>query len=113
MQSITIIAFGFLVLYLLRDARFFLYAAIGLLGVVVFIPSFANRIESWWMRFAHILGRVNSRILLSIIFYVFLIPLALLRRLVTRSSTDRRGVTATNFVSRDHRYTDRDLINTW
>lgn len=112
MHTIAVIALGFLVVYLMRDAKIFLYAAIGLL-VMGCVPSLTHRIESLWMRLAHILGSINSRILLSIIFYLLLTSLALLRRLVMRPLVSKHGESATNFISRDHRYTDRDLINTW
>lgn len=45
----------------------------------------------YWMRFAHVLGWINSRILLTIFFLVVFGPIAIIRLLyrLTRRSSDR------------------------
>ena len=44
----------------------------------------AGRGLAGWLKFADALAVVNSRLLLSVVFYVFLTPLALLYRLFNR-----------------------------
>jgi hypothetical protein len=43
--------------------------------------SFFRSIYRSWMRFAHVLGWVNSRIMLSVLFIIAIGPVAILRRL--------------------------------
>ncbi len=43
-----------------------------------------------WMGLAHVLGWVNSRILLSLVFYCIVTPIALLQRLIGRDALRRR-----------------------
>ena len=42
----------------------------------------AGEVAAAWLKFAEVLGRINSFILLSVVFYVFLTPVALLYRAV-------------------------------
>jgi hypothetical protein len=44
-------------------------------------PSAALAVRAAWMRFAAVLGWVNTRIILGALFFVVLTPIALLRRL--------------------------------
>jgi hypothetical protein len=52
-------------------------------------PRLLDPVERLWMRFAESLGRVNARIILTLIFYLVVTPFGLVRGLV-RGSTDRR-----------------------
>jgi hypothetical protein len=57
-------------------------AAIALLGSA--FPRVLAPVYRVWMRFGKALGYVNSRILLSIIFFLVLTPVALVRRVFNR-----------------------------
>jgi hypothetical protein len=45
----------------------------------------------YWMKFAGVLGHVNARILLSLMFYLVITPYGLISRLVRRNPLRRRG----------------------
>ena len=56
-----------------------------------------------WMRFAHALGYVNSRIILSLTFYGMMTPVGLISRLVGRNPLQRRGAQKeTYWIPRKH-----------
>jgi hypothetical protein len=50
-----------------------------------------------WMRFAQALGYVNSRILLSAMFYLMMTPVGVVSRLVGRNPLRRRGPKQTSY----------------
>jgi hypothetical protein len=80
----------------------------------IFIPAFARAIEWVWFKIALALGWVNSRILLSIVFFLFLMPIAWLSRLFTKDPLALRKVKReTLFATRNHLYTGKDLENIW
>lgn len=82
--------------------------------ICIFIPAAAKAIEWLWFKIALGLGWVNSRILLSIIYFAFLLPIAWLSRLFTKDPLAvKRGTRSTLFVTRDHLYTGKDLENIW
>ena len=66
-------------------------AAAALLLTGLLFPAGARAFHAAWMRIAHALGAINSRIILSAAFYLALAPLGLLTRLFGRDPLDRRG----------------------
>lgn len=83
-------------------------------AVSILIPPAATTIEWLWFRLALALGWVNSRILLSIIYFVFLMPIAWLSRLFTKDPLSlRKGERESLFTTRNHTYTGKDLENIW
>jgi hypothetical protein len=53
-------------------------------------PAAALAVRAAWMRFAGLLGFVNSRIILTIVFFVLLTPIALIRRLLASDPLQTR-----------------------
>jgi hypothetical protein len=62
-----------------------------LLLIGAFSPVASQAFHRAWMGLAHVLGWVNSRILLSVLFYVVLTPIAIVQRLLGRNMLGRRG----------------------
>lgn len=86
--------------------------AIGL--VSIFIPAAAKAIEWAWLKFAMALGWINSRILLSIIYFVFLLPIAWLSRLFTNDPLRLKARDSQSmYTTRNHQYKKEDLENIW
>ncbi len=67
---------------LLTGARWPLWAALGLLATGLFWPRAARVLSDGWSALARVLGRVNTAVVLSLVFVAVLTPLALLRRTV-------------------------------
>lgn len=55
------------------------------------LPPLARRFHLLWMRLAVLLGHINSRILLSLMFYLVFMPYGLVMRLFGRDPLRRRG----------------------
>jgi hypothetical protein len=66
-----------------------LSALLVLMGL--FIPAAARLFHVGWMRLAVALGHVNSRILLTLMFYGVITPYGFVSRLVGRDPLRRRG----------------------
>ena len=54
------------------------------------LPAYLAPVYKYWMRVAHILGWINTRIILSIVFYLVITPIGLLARLFTRDPMARK-----------------------
>ena len=67
----------------------------GLGGALVvaglFVPAAARAFHVAWMRFAVALGHVNSRVLLTLVYYLAVTPYGVVSRLVGRDPLRRRG----------------------
>jgi hypothetical protein len=87
-------------------------AVVGMLSI--FIPLAAKAIEWIWLKLALALGWTNSKILLSIIYFGFLLPIALFSRVFTKDPLTLNGRRASSlFISRNHAYKKEDLNNIW
>ena len=51
-------------------------------------PSAMASIYRWWMRLAEVLGWINTRIILFVIFYLVVTPLGLIMRIIRRPPLD-------------------------
>jgi hypothetical protein len=61
-----------------------------LTSMCLFRASLTLRFYRWWMEFASVLGWINSRVLLSLIYWVVISPLGIAMRLVGQDPLDRR-----------------------
>lgn len=114
-ETILTISIGFLVLFLLKSQEhiWMLYTAltIGVLGL--FWKWFRIQIHLFWFWLADKLGFVMSRLILSILFVLILIPFALLAGLFRKDSMFMKGGQQSYFKSRSHLYSSEDLENPW
>lgn len=86
-----------------------------IVGVLAILSSFAAKWIEWaWLKLALGLGWINSRVLLSLIYFVFLLPIALVSRLFTKDPLFLKGKDAKSlYTTRDHLYKKEDLENIW
>ena len=92
-----------------------------IIGVVsLAVPTVGYYIVWLWYKIAEVLGWVNSRIILSILFFLFLSPLALLYRLfnkdtlqIKKRSLQEKPLEGSMFVDRDHQYETKDFEEVW
>lgn len=82
-----------------RETAVWVFAALSaaLIGCGLFVPAAARAFDGAWMRLAHALGWINSRILLALLFYLVMTPIGLVQRLVGRDTLRRRGSTSTSY----------------
>ncbi len=66
-------------------------AGIALIVVGLLLPTLARRFHILWMSVAAVLGYINSRILLSVMFYGVFTPYGIISRLAGRDPLMRRG----------------------
>lgn len=65
----------------------YLYFAVLILGVLLYtFEGLAKTFVKYWMKLGKLLGDINSRILLSVLFIVVLIPIALLKKISSSKS---------------------------
>ena len=72
-------------------------AGLGFLAGGLFVPTWLEPVRRAWMKRAVILGAVNSRILLTLVFVCLVTPLAMLLRLLgkqpIKTGTFKAGMT--------------------
>ena len=86
-KTVLIISLGFGIIFFFLNFRWALNTAliIGLLGIIS--DRISKLIDFLWMKLAKVLSFIVPNILLSVIFYLFLFPLAILSRVFSNKST--------------------------
>ncbi|MFA7471277.1 MAG: SxtJ family membrane protein [Spirosomataceae bacterium] len=114
-KALLVIVTGMLVFYFIFKKEWLLYIGlfVGLAGV--FVPFLGDLIVKGWYKLAELLGYINSRILLTVIFFLILFPVAVLARLGRGKNMLglRKDPNQTAFTERNHRYVAKDLKNVW
>jgi len=116
LETIAVLAFVSLVLGLFFKLHILHYIALFLLFIGIFLRGLSVRIANIWLKFSAVLGGISTRIVLLVIFFVFLTPIAYLYRMFHGDfiSLKRHGaVGATYWNERCHEYGPKDLENPW
>jgi hypothetical protein len=64
-----------------------------LIGPAVVFPASLRPVHKVWMKLGHVLGWINTRIILGAIFFGVVTPMGLIRRLLRKDSMGRRTKT--------------------
>lgn len=83
-NTILTIVLGFTILYLLTEWKSFIFLSciIGLIGILS--PYLSEKIDWFWWKLSWLLSLIVPNILLSIVFYLFLFPIAILARILSK-----------------------------
>lgn len=113
-KNILVIVVGFWVLGEIFGSNI-LYNIAVIIGILSLISKFFLTKFLWlWQKLIFALGWFNSRILLSVIFFVFLTPISLLYRLFNKDPLKLKKPIKSNYHDRgNHLFSKSDLENPW
>ena len=73
-----------------EDPRWWAVVLAGLLMVPALVfPRSLSWIYKWWMALGHIMGWINTRIILGVVFYLVVTPIGRIRRLLGKDPMGR------------------------
>ena len=113
LEANLVIAIALVVVFLLNGSYLFLYIAIGVGAAGAIFKPIGSIIARLWYSLAELLGGIVSKIILSFVFFIFLLPLALIFRMVKKDPLQLKKPLKGNWKSRDHVYSEKDLEETW
>jgi hypothetical protein len=110
---ILIIVAGLTGLRYLFKIEILLHIALGIAAVSIISSYAAEKIVWVWDKIALILGTINSKILLTVIFYLFLVPIAVISGLFKRKDDLmlKKKPDGSYYKERAHLYQAEDLEN--
>jgi len=86
LKTNSILSLALLICYLVFGGEWLLWLA----GLLILGNAFESRITArmarYWMKFAYYLGYINSRVILSITFFLILTPIAFAYRLFNKDT---------------------------
>lgn len=92
----------------------FILIAMLLLLINMIHPPIYKPLAKIWLGFSNIMGTIMSKVILTIIFVVLVVPVGFLRRLLGKDTLRlkewKKGSNSV-FKIRDHKFTSDDIIN--
>ncbi len=115
LETLAVLAAFLLLLNLLTHRQWLVPAALILLAVGLFVRPLARLLSKGWLGFAGVLGAFNSKLILALVFYLFLTPLAFLYRLFTKNPLQLKNdqVPGSLYIERGHHYSAADFEKMW
>jgi predicted membrane protein len=115
LETLLVLAIATLVFHVVLHIELLIYVALGLLIIGLIFKRLASRITKVWLKLAHSLGTFNSKVLLTIVFYLVLTPIAIVYKLFTKNPLRlKRDVSLESYyVSREHSFSKEDFEKMW
>ena len=112
--TILTITVGFLVAYIITNLDLLLWIAIAVGIVGLISPKAANIINVIWLRLATLLSLIVPNILLTIVFYFLLFPIAVLARVFRKKdSLNLKNNRASLFEVVNRKFDKKSFENPW
>ncbi len=112
-QSILGIVIGFSILYFLFDKSWLIYTSI-IIGLSSLLSArLATYINVCWNYLVKAIGFINSYLLLGLVFFLLLTPIAFLYRLFNKDQLFLKGDRDSYFKERNTLFVPEDLENPW
>jgi hypothetical protein len=91
-----------------------LFPIAGAVGLIGLLSDYLTEKIHWlWMKIAHIMGFVMSKVILSIVFFLYLTPIAFLSKLGRKNILQLKRSDKSYYAERNHQYKKEDLENVW
>ena len=117
LETILVLCVAFVVIYFITKQQHLyllkLCIALGLIGM--FSKYLTSKISWAWLKVGEIIGAVMSKVILSIVFFGFLFPLAILSRIFSgnKNALQLKKTGSSYYFTRNHKYEAKDLKNVW
>jgi polyferredoxin len=103
----------FLIIGLFTNNILFFKMTIPIILITMLIPSLLYPFAILWFGLANFLGFFVSKIVLSIIFIILIVPLGLIRRLFGKDSLQLKQFKVSKksiLINKNHTYTRKDIL---
>jgi hypothetical protein len=113
LETSLVLTTGFLVIYIFTLNYLFIYLALAFGITGIFLKPVAKYLAIAWFKLADVLNFIMSKIILGTLFFVVLVPIALLYRISNNDKLKLKKSDKTNWIERNHDYSSADLENIW
>jgi hypothetical protein len=113
-ETISVLALAALVFHFIWEAKWLIWLAAGLLILTLKPNPLANLIARLWLKLSEHIGNLMSKVILSLVFFLLLTPLAALYRLFNREMIESFFDRTSTSTFRSARVPGRDEFkNPW
>jgi hypothetical protein len=113
-KTILTIVIGFLIVFVVSQWNWALTVSlcVGLIGI--FSTFLSQKIEWLWMQLTKVLSMIVPNIILAVVFYLILFPVAILSRILGKKDTMRlKGGSKTCYIELNKSFSKDDFTYPW
>jgi len=113
LETILVLVLALLTGYYFNKSPYWLVAAAVLIAISLLIPALAEMIHVGWMKLGEGIGFITSKIILTLIFFVVLVPLSWIAARFRKPVMKMKPGAGSFFKSRDVTYTAESMKDLW
>ena len=113
LETLLVLVGALIVVFWISPKKIYLLVALIFILIGVISPFLSAKISWVWLKFAELIGGVMSKIILSVVYFVFLVPIALLYRLTKKNPLFLKRQEGSYYISRNKQYSPKDIENIW
>jgi hypothetical protein len=111
MLTITV---GFILLFVIFKLKWMLITALGIGAAGLFSEPISHYISLGWLKLSHLLGFIMPNVLLAIVYFIFLMPIAFLSRIgKNKDKLMLKGDVKSTFTDHQMKFTPDVFEKTW
>lgn len=112
-ETLLVIVLGCVGLFLVKRWSPVLVAGFGIGLAGLLVPAVRDGVHWGWMKLSEGLGWVSGKVILTVMYFLVLVPLAFFARRLGKIGLRLKPGAGSYFKDRDHGYVKEDLVNPW
>ena len=113
LETLLVLVGALIVIFWISSKKIYLLVALVLILIGIVSPFLSAKISWAWLKFAELIGSVMSKVILSVVFFVFLVPIALVYRLTKKNPLFLKRQDESYYIVRNKQYSPKDIENIW
>lgn len=113
LETLLVLTGAFIVIYWISPKKIYLLVALIFILIGVVSPFLSAKISWVWLKFAELVGSVMSKVILSVVYFIVLVPIALLYRLTQKNPLLLKRQNNSYYIERNKQYSAKDIENIW
>ena len=113
LETLLVLVGAFIVIFWVSSKKIYLLVALILILIGIVSPFLSAKISWAWLKLAELIGSVMSKVILSVVFFVFLVPIALVYRLTKKNPLFLKRQDESYYIVRNKQYSPKDIENIW
>ena len=113
LETILILVAALIILFWIYHKKIFLLVSLILILIATTSEFLTKKISLAWLKFSEAIGKVMSKVILTAVYFIILVPLAFLFRLTGKDQLQLKRKKDSYFVERNHLFSKKDIENIW
>ena len=113
LETLLVLTGALIIIYWISPKKIYLLVALTFILIGVVSPFLSAKISWVWLKFAELIGSVMSKVILSVVYFIFLVPIALIYRLTQKNPLFLKRQKDSYYKERNKQYSAKDIENIW